>query len=67
LIESESKQWLSYSRYLKKISTTVPGKFDQAVNNSNADSWAALATSLHQPHLFDPPTSRYLLQLSEEK
>lgn len=67
MMESESKQWLSYSRYMKRITNKAPGKFDQAITEANSDSWAALAGSLYQPDLFDSPTSKYFLKLSEDK
>jgi translation initiation factor IF-2 len=68
LTESESKQWIEHSRYMKTVATEVPKRFDVAVKSVNSDSWAALAWALQPPSgLFDQATSNYLLQLTEEK
>ncbi|MBN2436240.1 MAG: hypothetical protein JXK07_13325 [Spirochaetes bacterium] len=68
LTESESKQWIAHSRYLKAVATEVPQRFNEAIKNVNSDTWAALAWSLQPPSgLFDQATSDYLLQLSEKK
>lgn len=65
MMESESKQWLAYTRYMKRIATDCPDRFDEAISTASSDSWAALAWSLHQPRVFEPATSDYLLELAE--
>jgi len=67
LTQSDAKQWLSYSRYMKHVADDVPERFETAAKSMNSDSWAALAWSLQQPRVFDPPTSNYLMQLTEEE
>ncbi|MBN1292374.1 MAG: hypothetical protein JXB48_11090 [Candidatus Latescibacteria bacterium] len=67
LTESESKQWLAYTRYVKGVATDVPDRFEDAVKSTKSANWAALAWALRQPRVFDQPTSDYLLNLSEKE
>lgn len=67
LTQSEAKQWLSYSRYMKQVADEVPDRFKDAATKVDSDSWAALAWSLQQPRVFDSPTSSYLMQITEEE
>jgi len=66
MTESESKQWLTYGRYMKRIAKEAPGNFEDAAISGKSESWAKLAACLYQPRIFDEPTSQYLEQLSEK-
>lgn len=66
MTESESKQWLSYGKYMKRITKDGSDKFEDAIISGKSSSWAALGNYLHQPRIFDEPTSQYLLKLSEK-
>ena len=64
MTESEAKQWVSYSRYMKNVVKTAPGLYEKAMTSQTSASWANLAADLYQDGMFDNPTSQYLGQLS---